>query len=496
MHRRLRRSARRSPGRRFGTRRRRGRSPRGVAARTSVRSAISVARGRARPKARSTLRRAAGGGRAVVAVVVDDRVAVVPCVASSSFPPQPPRSRAATARTSTRTTIAHTVASIRGPSHDRARRRRSCSAGHQRQRHAPAIDRTSARRQGLDAGRTRGVRRAPHRRGRRDRRTPAGGGGGGSGPRAGAALRDPLALGQDAVGRRAGEEAGRPRRAAGGGARGDRAGGGLRLRRRRSRSPGSSREACGRAGYGRRRAEQKLRARGLPRPEAEAALDEAYGDRDEAELAREALGRPARRRRCGTRVAPLRFSPAAGFSAGAAWEAVRAAGRGPERSPDALGSGRCRACAATPSVTDCSRARIQARGGGHGRWRTTGSRCSSISLTRRIRSTATAISSTGTADRAPDPRHGHADRGPRDADPRRHRRGASPPAARVYVHCWGGVGRTGTVVGCWLVRHEPRQTVIRSRRIAALRAGIAGGATLARDARGRSTLVRGWRRGR
>ena len=23
----------------------------------------------------------------------------------------------------------------------------------------------------------------------------------------------------------------------------------------------------------------------------------------------------------------------------------------------------------------------------------------------------------------------------------------------VYVHCWGGVGRTGTVVGCWLIRH-------------------------------------------
>jgi protein-tyrosine phosphatase len=22
-----------------------------------------------------------------------------------------------------------------------------------------------------------------------------------------------------------------------------------------------------------------------------------------------------------------------------------------------------------------------------------------------------------------------------------------------YVHCWGGVGRTGTIVGCWLVRH-------------------------------------------
>ena len=23
----------------------------------------------------------------------------------------------------------------------------------------------------------------------------------------------------------------------------------------------------------------------------------------------------------------------------------------------------------------------------------------------------------------------------------------------VYVHCWGGIGRTGTVVGCWLIRH-------------------------------------------
>ena len=23
----------------------------------------------------------------------------------------------------------------------------------------------------------------------------------------------------------------------------------------------------------------------------------------------------------------------------------------------------------------------------------------------------------------------------------------------IYVHCWGGIGRTGTVIGCWLVRH-------------------------------------------
>jgi protein-tyrosine phosphatase len=23
----------------------------------------------------------------------------------------------------------------------------------------------------------------------------------------------------------------------------------------------------------------------------------------------------------------------------------------------------------------------------------------------------------------------------------------------VYLHCWGGIGRTGVIVGCWLVRH-------------------------------------------
>jgi len=31
---------------------------------------------------------------------------------------------------------------------------------------------------------------------------------------------------------------------------------------------------------------------------------------------------------------------------------------------------------------------------------------------------------------------------------------ASVEAGRkVYLHCWGGVGRTGTAVGCYLVRH-------------------------------------------
>lgn len=38
----------------------------------------------------------------------------------------------------------------------------------------------------------------------------------------------------------------------------------------------------------------------------------------------------------------------------------------------------------------------------------------------------------------------------------------------VYVHCWGGHGRTGTVIGCWLVRHgatsEEAIALIRERR--------------------------------
>ena len=38
----------------------------------------------------------------------------------------------------------------------------------------------------------------------------------------------------------------------------------------------------------------------------------------------------------------------------------------------------------------------------------------------------------------------------------------------VYVHCWGGIGRTGTLVGCWLVRHgqtaDEALALIRERR--------------------------------
>jgi hypothetical protein len=39
----------------------------------------------------------------------------------------------------------------------------------------------------------------------------------------------------------------------------------------------------------------------------------------------------------------------------------------------------------------------------------------------------------------------------------------------VYVHCWGGRGRTGTVVGCWLIRHGIAETTTVLEKIRTLR---------------------------
>jgi protein-tyrosine phosphatase len=59
----------------------------------------------------------------------------------------------------------------------------------------------------------------------------------------------------------------------------------------------------------------------------------------------------------------------------------------------------------------------------------------------------------------------------------------------VYVHCWAGCGRTGVVVGSWLVRHglDPREALAR---IADAR-GIGCPQTLEQR-----LLVLGWRAGR
>lgn len=65
----------------------------------------------------------------------------------------------------------------------------------------------------------------------------------------------------------------------------------------------------------------------------------------------------------------------------------------------------------------------------------------------------------------------------------------------AYVHCWGGIGRTGTVVGCWLVRHgldrgDPIATIARLRR-AVLDSFMPSPQTTAQRA-----MVTAWRQGR
>jgi hypothetical protein len=70
---------------------------------------------------------------------------------------------------------------------------------------------------------------------------------------------------------------------------------------------------------------------------------------------------------------------------------------------------------------------------------------------------------------------------------------ARAEGAAVYVHCWGGVGRTGTVVGCWLVRHALDEGDAVAR-IAELRRAIPGPRP-SPETPEQIALVRGWRTG-
>lgn len=65
----------------------------------------------------------------------------------------------------------------------------------------------------------------------------------------------------------------------------------------------------------------------------------------------------------------------------------------------------------------------------------------------------------------------------------------------AYVHCWGGIGRTGTVVGCWLMRHgldggDP------IRRIADLRRDVSDAHIPSPQTSAQRAMVLGWKRGR
>ena len=61
----------------------------------------------------------------------------------------------------------------------------------------------------------------------------------------------------------------------------------------------------------------------------------------------------------------------------------------------------------------------------------------------------------------------------------------------VYVHCFGGIGRTGTVVGCWLVRHGLSGAAALSQ-IAVWRSGTPDGARPSPETEAQRALILAW----
>jgi protein-tyrosine phosphatase len=65
---------------------------------------------------------------------------------------------------------------------------------------------------------------------------------------------------------------------------------------------------------------------------------------------------------------------------------------------------------------------------------------------------------------------------------------------RVYVHCWGGIGRTGTVVGCYLVRRG-RSGAEALQEIQLLRRGTPDGWRRSPENAEQDRMVLGWEGG-
>jgi hypothetical protein len=65
----------------------------------------------------------------------------------------------------------------------------------------------------------------------------------------------------------------------------------------------------------------------------------------------------------------------------------------------------------------------------------------------------------------------------------------------VYVHCWGGRGRTGVVVGCWLVRHGLAEGPGAIRMIEHLRRNEEKASSSSPQTEKQIRMVQNWRKG-
>jgi hypothetical protein len=65
----------------------------------------------------------------------------------------------------------------------------------------------------------------------------------------------------------------------------------------------------------------------------------------------------------------------------------------------------------------------------------------------------------------------------------------------VYVHCLGGIGRTGTVIGCWLARHGIASGEAALNRIAELRRNDPSADVPSPETRQQRNMVRTWETG-
>jgi protein-tyrosine phosphatase len=65
----------------------------------------------------------------------------------------------------------------------------------------------------------------------------------------------------------------------------------------------------------------------------------------------------------------------------------------------------------------------------------------------------------------------------------------------VYVHCWGGLGRTGTVVGCWLARHGIARGKSALKKLRELRGGAANAVHDSPQTATQKVMVMKWRKG-